>query len=74
MLHANNKGADQPSTSFAFHCSDSIIRQFAKSKILRLLLVSVAELADLNLIWSQSPEDRFARDVALISKPVSFSY
>ena len=43
----------------------SIILILAKFK-LKTLSVSVAEQAGLSLTWSQTPEDRFSRDVAQI--------
>ena len=45
----------------------------AKSKILGLQQVSVAEQAGFSHTWSQTPEDRFSRDVAHIYKHVSSS-
>ena len=50
--------------AFVVHCLDSIIHTLAQSKISRLQLVSVAEHAGLSLTWSQTPKDRFSRDVA----------
>ena len=57
MLYANNKGADQPAhphsliSAFVVRCLDSIISILAISKISRLWLVSVAELAGLSFTW-----------------------
>ena len=72
MSYANNKGADQPEhlhsliSTFVFLCLDSLVPTLAKYKISRLQLAAVAEQADLNLTWSQSPEGRFSHDVAHI--------
>ena len=72
MPHANNKDADQPAhpcsliSIFVIRCLDSIIPILAKSKLSRLMLVSVVEQAGLNVTWSQISEDRFSRDDAQI--------
>ena len=58
MPYANNKGADQ------HPCLDSKILILAKSKISRLFLVSASEQASLSLTGSQTPKDRFSREVA----------
>ena len=58
MLYANNKDTDLIS-AFVVHCLDSIIPVLAKSKISRLWLVSVAELAGLSLTWLQTPKTGF---------------
>ena len=77
MAFANNKGADQPThphsliSAFVLRCIDTIIPILAKSKISRLQLVSVAELADLRLTWSHTSEDRFSRDMAHIAALVA---
>ena len=58
--YANNKDADQPThprsliSVFILRCLDSIRPVVAKSKILRLLLVSVVEQAGLCLTWLQT--------------------
>ena len=49
---------------FVVRCLDSIISLVSISEISRLNLVSAAEQASLSLTWSQTPEDRFSRDVA----------
>ena len=65
MPYANNKDTDQIArmcsliSAFVVHCLDSIIPVLAKSKISRLWLVSVAELAGLSLTWSQTPKTGF---------------
>ena len=65
LPYANNKGADQPAhphsliCTFVVHCLDSVISILAKSKISRLLLVSVAEQAGVSLIWSKTPKTGF---------------
>ena len=43
---------------------DSMICILALANVSRLLLVSIAEQAGLNLIWSKVPENTFSRDVA----------
>ena len=54
--YANNKGADQPAhtrsliSTFIVRCLHSIVCIFAKSKISRLYLASVAEQAGLSLV------------------------
>ena len=65
-----NKDADQPAhphsliSAFVIHCLDSIIPLVSIPKISSLWLASVAEQAGLSLTWSQTPEDRFSRDMA----------
>ena len=69
MAFANNKGVDQPAQSdqrLSFRWLDSIMPILAKSKISRLYLAPEVEQAGLCLIWSQTPKDRFSRDVAPI--------
>ena len=62
MSYANNKGADQPGyprsliSTFVVRCLESMICILVLSKVSRLYLVSVAEQAGLNLIWSKIPE------------------
>ena len=58
---------------FVFHCLDSVIPILAFSKISRLQHASVAEQAGLNHTWSQNPEDRFSRDVALFRNVILFA-
>ena len=68
MSYATNKSTDQPAhprdliNTFVVRCLDSIIPLLADSAISRL--VSVAEQAGFSLTWSQTPIDRFSRDVA----------
>ena len=50
LPYANNKDTDQPAHSI--------------SKISSLYLAFVAAQAGLYLSWSQTPEDRFSRDMA----------
>ena len=70
MPYANNKGADQPAhprsliSTFVVRCLDSRICILAISKVLIPWLASVTEQAELNLIWSQIPEDKFSYDAA----------
>ena len=77
MPYANNKGADQPAhprsliSTFVVHCLDSVICILAKAKISRLWLFSEAEQASLSVTWSDTPEDRFSRDVAHMISEVS---
>ena len=72
MPYANNKGADQPAhpssliSAFVVHCLDSQLSILSISKVSRPWLASVAEQASLSRTWSQTPEDRFSRDVAHI--------
>ena len=75
MPYANNKGADQPAyprsliSAFVVRCLDSIIRIFAKSKIIRLGgLCSRADLFESFL--DGNSEDRFSRDEAQLYKSV----
>ena len=59
------KGADQPAHTYSLNSVfvirhiDSIISLVSISEISRLYLVSVAEQADLNLTWSQTPKTDF---------------
>ena len=70
MPYANNKDADQPAhpcsliSIFVIRCLDSRIPLVTTLEISSLKLVWVADQAGLSLIWSQTPEDRFSRDVA----------
>ena len=70
LPHGNNKGADQPAhprsliSAFVIRCLDSIIRLVSISEISSLYIASVAVQAGLSLPWSQTPEDKFSRDVA----------
>ena len=65
LPYANNKGADQPAhprsliSTFVVRYLDSIIPILAKSKVSRLLLVSVVEQASLSIPWSQTPKTCF---------------
>ena len=70
MSYANNKGADQPVHSrslisaFVFCCLDSVMSLVSVTKILSLMLASVAEQASLSLTSSELPEDMFSHDEA----------
>ena len=75
MSYANNKSADQPAhrgsliSAFVVRCLDSVTSLVSVTKISSLMLASVAEQAvaeqaKLSLTWSETPEDRFSRDVA----------
>ena len=64
--YANNKVADQPVhllgliCAIVVHCLNSIIpTTFAKSKISKLWLVTVAEQAGLSITWSKTPMTGF---------------
>ena len=65
-----NKGADQPAhlfsliSTFVVHCLDNIISLISLFEISSLWLVTAAEQAGLSFTWSQTPEDRFPRDMA----------
>ena len=70
MLYANNKGVDQPAhprslmSVFIVRCLDSVTSLVSVTKILSLMLASVAEQASLSLTWSETPEDTFSHDEA----------
>ena len=70
MPYANNEGADQPAHqrglfyAFVVRCLDSKIYLVSIFAISWLSMACVAEQAGLSLTWSQTPEDRFSRDVA----------
>ena len=67
MPSAYNKGADQQAhvDMFVVRCRDSIhLQTYARSKISRLSLASVAEQASLIFTWLQAFEDRSTCDVA----------
>ena len=72
MLYVNNKGADQPAhprsliSAFVVRYLDNIIPLVSISEISSLYLASVAAQDGLCLTWSQTPEDRFSRDMAHI--------
>ena len=72
MSHANNKGADQPVhprsliSAFVVRCLDSVISLVSVTKIPSIMLASVAEQASMSLTWSETPEDTFSHDEALI--------
>ena len=54
MLHANNKGTDQPAQSdqhLCFHCLDSIMPLVSITEISSLYLAAVAVQAGLCLAW-----------------------
>ena len=71
MPYANNKGEDQPVhphsliRAFVVRCIHSLISKFTKFKI-SSQLVSVADQAGLSLAWSETSEDTFSHDMALI--------
>ena len=71
MPYANNKGADQPVhphsliRAFVVRCIHSVISILTKFKISRQL-VSAADQAGLSLTWSETSEDTFSQDMALI--------
>ena len=65
--YANNKGAEQSQcliSAFVICCLDSVIQVLNKSKMSRLLLVSVAEQASLSLTWWQTPQRQVFCDMA----------
>ena len=76
ISYANNKGADQPAhprsliSAFIirlyllFFCLDSVRSIVSVTKILSLMLASVAEPASLSLTWLETPEDTFSHDEA----------
>ena len=72
MPYVNNKGTNQPAhlrspiSTFLVHCLHSTILILAKFKISRVYLASVVEQASLCLIWSQTSEHSFSRDMARI--------
>ena len=72
MPYANNKGVDQPAqphsliSAFIVRCLDNIMSLVSVTKISSLLLASVAEQASLSLTWSDTPEDMFSHDEALL--------
>ena len=49
----------QSDHTFVIRCLDSIIPAFALSEFRRLLQAFVAEQADLNFTWSQTPKTCF---------------
>ena len=65
LPYANNKGAGQPVhphsliSTFVVRSLDSIIPVVAMYEISRLVLVSVAAQAGLNLTWLQTPKTGF---------------
>ena len=70
MSYTNNKGADQPAhprsliSAFVVRCLDTVMPLVSVTKILSLMLASVAEQASLSLTWSETPEDTFSHDEA----------
>ena len=70
MPHANNKGADQPAhprsliSAFVVRCLDNVMSLVSVTKILSVMLASVAQQASLSLTWSETPEDTFSHGVA----------
>ena len=75
MSYANNKGADQPThprsliSAFVVRCLDSVMSLVSITKIVSLMLASVAEQASLSLTWSETPEDTFSHDGAQVYLP-----
>ena len=73
ISYVNNSGTDQPAhpccpiSTFIVCCLDSIIPILARSKNARVFLVSVAEQADLSLIWSHTLKTFFLWRVSSIS-------
>ena len=53
-------------SAFIVHFLDNIIPLVSIPEILSLYIASVAAQAGLSLPWSQTPEDRFSRDEAVI--------
>ena len=51
-------------SAFVVRCLDRVMSLVSVTKISSLMLASVAEQANLILTWSETPEDRFSRDVA----------
>ena len=72
MPYANSKGADQPVrthsliSAFVIRCLGTVFPLVSIDTIARLQLAFVAEQSCLSLIWSQTSEDRFSRDVVHI--------
>ena len=70
LPYANNKGVDQPAhprsliSAFVVCCLDSVMSLVSVTKILSLMLTSVAEQARLSLTWLETPEDMFSHDEA----------
>ena len=75
MLHANNKGADQPAhlrsliSTFIVCCMDTTIPLVSTSEISNLYLASVAEEAGLSLPWLQTRKTGFLMTGLMCSKP-----
>ena len=69
MSYVNNKGADQPAhprsliSAFVVRCLEFLV---SVTKISSLMLASVAEQASLSLPLSETPEDTFSHDEALL--------
>ena len=80
MLYANNKAADQPAhprsliSAFVVRYLDSIVSIVSRFAISLLSLASVAEQASLSLTWSETPKDRFSRDVVRVMKTLKQSH
>ena len=70
MSYANNKGADEPAhprsliSTFVVRCLDSVMSLVSVTKILSLMLASLAEQASLSLTWLETPEDTHSHDEA----------
>ena len=72
VSYANNKGADQLAhprsliSAFIVRCLDSVMFLVSVTKILSVMVASVAEQASLSLTWSEAHEDMFSHDEAHI--------
>ena len=67
--HRSAYTSAQSHQHLCFCCLDSIIPLVSISKISSLYIASVAVEADLSVIWSEIPEDRFSHDVSQVVKP-----
>ena len=74
LLHWKNKGNDQPAHTrgliqgFVVHILERMTAKLASYKKLKVLLVSVAEQAELSLIYPiLNPEDRFSHEAVQIT-------
>ena len=72
VLYVDDKGTDQPAhpcsliSAFVVDCLGSVMSLVSVTKISSLMLASVAEQASLSLSWSETPEDTFSHDEALL--------
>ena len=71
----NNKG-NPPSliSAFVARCLDCAMSLASVTKILSLVLASVAEQASLSLTWSETPEDTFSHNEAQVISTTILSY